>query len=50
MEAASSAQKNNSILLPPHIERKSYQLTVDIYEGKNIKPVDGTTVDAYVGV
>jgi hypothetical protein len=50
MEASSSAQKNNSIILPPHIERKSYQLTVDIYRAVDVKPVDGTTVDPYVGV
>ena len=31
MESSSSAQKNNQILLPPHIQRKSYQLSVDIY-------------------
>lgn len=37
-------------MLPPHIERKSYQLTVDIFEGRDIKPVDGSTVDSYIGV
>ena len=36
--------------MPPHIERKSYQLTVDIYEARKLKPVDGKTCDAYVGV
>lgn len=50
MEPASSSQKNNNIMLPPHIERKSYQLAVDIYEGRDIKPVDGSSVDAYIGV
>lgn len=50
MESTSSSQKNNNIMLPPHIERKSYQLAVDIYEGRDIKPVDGSTVDPYIGV
>jgi hypothetical protein len=36
--------------MPPSVERKSYQLSVDIYNGKDIKPADGNSVDAYIGV
>jgi len=50
MEALASIGKDKKILMPPHIERKSYQLTVDIFQGKNIRPADGETVDPYVGV
>lgn len=33
-----------------NVSRKSHQLTVDIYEGNDLKPVAGDTSDAYIGV
>lgn len=50
MQSMVSFQKDTKIMMPTNVERKSYQLTVDIYEGKEIKPVDGETVDPYIGV
>jgi len=50
MEPFTSVNKEKKILMPPHIERKSYQLTVEVYQGKDIRPADGETVDPYIGV
>lgn len=50
VEPISSITKEKKVLVPPQIERKTYQIIVDVLEGKNIKPADGTTVDSYVGV
>ena len=49
-EPYQSLTVEKKVLMPPHIERKSYQLTVDIFEARKLKPVDGDTCDAYIGV
>ena len=33
-----------------NVSRKSHQLTVNIYEGNDLKPVAGDTTDAYIGL
>lgn len=50
VEPIASITKEKKVLMPPHIERKTYQLTIELIQGRNLKPVDGKTVDSYIGV
>lgn len=37
-------------MIPPTIEKKNYQLAVEIFQGEYIIPADGKTCDPYIGV
>lgn len=50
VEPIASITKEKKVLVPPEIERKTYQVIIDVIRGKNIKPADGKTVDSYLGV
>ena len=50
VEPLSSITSEKKCLMSANIERKTYQLSVEIYYGRNIKPCDGGAVDSYVGV
>lgn len=50
LEPFESFNKERKVLMPPHLERKSYQLSMEIYQAKNLRPADGETVDPYIGV
>lgn len=45
-----ASNKGKNIQLGSGIYRQGHQLTVDIYEGRDLKPVAGQTTDAYIGV